>query len=300
MIRPRTLAALARAREAGLPVIVVTGRMVQSAQRVIGAGWPDPIVCYQGAAVVDADGTWLLHHPIELGLAREAIAAVEVEGYGLNVYVDDELYVSKLTPEAERYASFQGIELHVVGELDSLARPSAHEARRDRRPGRARRPRREAAAAVLRPALDREVASVLPRARCVRRLEGVGARPFSPSGWASRRRGRSPSATARTIFELVDWGGYGVAVENADPRVKAIADWVCPPAARGGRGSGDRGASRLTVMIDLRAAREDPEGFRAALARKGAAERFDALMAADDALARARPGGRRAARRSRS
>ncbi len=34
-------------------------------------------------------------------------------------------------------------------------------------------------------------------------------------------------------------------------------------------------------MIDLRAARSDPESFRAALARKGAAERFDALLEAD-------------------
>ena len=35
-------------------------------------------------------------------------------------------------------------------------------------------------------------------------------------------------------------------------------------------------------MIDLRAARNDPDGFRAALARKGAAEAFDALMEADE------------------
>jgi seryl-tRNA synthetase len=35
-------------------------------------------------------------------------------------------------------------------------------------------------------------------------------------------------------------------------------------------------------MIDLRAARAAPERFRTALARKGAAERFDALMAADE------------------
>ncbi len=34
-------------------------------------------------------------------------------------------------------------------------------------------------------------------------------------------------------------------------------------------------------MIDLRAARADPDGFRAALARKGAAEAFDELLAAD-------------------
>jgi seryl-tRNA synthetase len=35
-------------------------------------------------------------------------------------------------------------------------------------------------------------------------------------------------------------------------------------------------------LIDLRAARADPEGFRAALARKGAAEDFDELLAADE------------------
>jgi seryl-tRNA synthetase len=34
-------------------------------------------------------------------------------------------------------------------------------------------------------------------------------------------------------------------------------------------------------MIDIRAARHDPEGFRTALARKGAADVFDELMAAD-------------------
>jgi len=34
-------------------------------------------------------------------------------------------------------------------------------------------------------------------------------------------------------------------------------------------------------MIDLRAARNDPDGYRAALARKGAAELFDELLAAD-------------------
>ena len=35
-------------------------------------------------------------------------------------------------------------------------------------------------------------------------------------------------------------------------------------------------------MIDLRAARADPEGFRAALARKDAADAFDELLAADE------------------
>ena len=30
--------------------------------------------------------------------------------------------------------------------------------------------------------------------------------------------------------ELVEWAGYGIAVENAHDRVKAVADWVCAGA----------------------------------------------------------------------
>ena len=40
-------------------------------------------------------------------------------------------------------------------------------------------------------------------------------------------------------------------------------------------------AARLTAVIDLKAARQDPDRYRAALARRGAAEDFDALLAAD-------------------
>ena len=42
-------------------------------------------------------------------------------------------------------------------------------------------------------------------------------------------------------------------------------------------------------MIDLRAARNDPDGFRAALARKGAAELFDQLLEADRSVREVQP-----------
>src|SRR5215468_6213904 len=40
-------------------------------------------------------------------------------------------------------------------------------------------------------------------------------------------------------------------------------------------------AARITAVIDLKAARQEPDRYRAALARRGAAEDFDALLAAD-------------------
>jgi hydroxymethylpyrimidine pyrophosphatase-like HAD family hydrolase len=35
-------------------------------------------------------------------------------------------------------------------------------------------------------------------------------------------------------IELVEWPAYGIAVENAHQRVKAVASWICPPAEEQG------------------------------------------------------------------
>ena len=53
-------------------------------------------------------------------------------------------------------------------------------------------------------------------------------------------------------------------------------------------------------MIDLKAARANPDAVRAALARKGAAEAFDALLEADERWRALVPARRRAPRRARS
>ncbi len=77
-------------------MIVVTGRMFRSVRRYLDdAGIRDPAVCYQGAVVADPEtGAFLRHEPIPLEAAKEAIAAVEDQGFGLNCYVGDELYVA--------------------------------------------------------------------------------------------------------------------------------------------------------------------------------------------------------------
>ena len=85
--------------------------------------------------------------------------------------------------------------------------------------------------------------------------------------------------------ELIEWAGYGVAVEGGHPRLLELADWVCPARRRRGRRHGDRrvpGRRRLHGVIDLKSARTEPDAWRAALDRKGAADAFDRLLAADE------------------
>lgn len=246
-LEPKTIAALGRARDAGLRVIVVTGRMVQSLRRVLdAAGLRDPVICYQGAAVVDADGTWLLHCPIELELAKEAIAAVESEGYGPNVYVDDELYVSEATDHARRYADFQHIELHVVGDvrewvskpptkLVCVGDPDAL----------------DETAARLQPVLgDRLwITKSLPY---FLEFATLGVSKGSGLDFLADRLGFSREQTiafgdGQNDVELLEWAGYGVAVENAHDRIKSVADWVCGPAVD------ESVADVLNTLVDWRA-----------------------------------------------
>jgi Cof subfamily protein (haloacid dehalogenase superfamily) len=233
-LHERTLAALRATRDAGVDVIVVTGRMVQSVRRYLEpAELNEPVICYQGAVVADADGTWLRHEPIPLELAREAIAAVETEGYGLNVYVDDELYVSHLTEEARDYAGFQGLEIHEIGTLlDWLHEPPTklvcvgdpHELE-----GVEVRMKEQFGDRMY-------ISKSLPYF-----LEFAAAGVTKGAGldFLSEHMGFSPERTiafgdGENDVELVEWAGYGIAVENAHPRVKAVADWICPSAEEQG------------------------------------------------------------------
>ncbi len=228
-------------------MIAVTGRMVQSAQRVLEPSRPvDPLVCYQGAVVVAADGSWLLHQPIELELAREAIAAVQAEGYGLNVYVDDELYVSQVTPEAERYATFQRIALHTVGDVLAWLDQAPTKLVVIGDPAEL-----DALGARMRPQFAGKlwVTKSLP---FFLEFAADGVSKASGMAFLAERFGFSPEQTVtfgdgENDLDLVRWGGFGIAVENADPRVKALADWVCPPASEEGV------AQVIEALLDSRA-----------------------------------------------
>jgi Cof subfamily protein (haloacid dehalogenase superfamily) len=209
--------------------VLVTGRMFQSVRRyALEASLDDPVVCYQGAVVAEpTTGRWLLHQPIPLELAREAISVLNEEGFGLNCYIGDELYVSEVTPEARRYADFQQLELHPVGNLlEWISEPPTKLVVID----------------------DPDVLDDLEQ-RMLARFDG---RLYISKSLPYFLEFASPEVTKaagleflsehlgftreRTVafgdgendIQLVDWAGYGVAVENAHGQVKEVADFVCP------------------------------------------------------------------------
>ena len=118
-IHPSTLAAWSELERRGIPVLVATGRMFRSVRPYLEeAGIADPVVCYQGAAVVDpVSGTFLLHEPIPLETARDAIRLLTGLGYPPNCYVADRLYVDRHTEYSRMYAEFQHLPVEEVGDL---------------------------------------------------------------------------------------------------------------------------------------------------------------------------------------
>src|SRR5262249_29659650 len=134
---------------------------------------------------------------------------------------------------------------------------------------------------LRRPALHLQIAALLSRARKSGCDEGrralVPCRAARLRARADRGlRRRRERHRARRLGGLRRRGRERASARPCDRRL-----WL-PLGGRGGRRPGDRSLHTLPNMIDLRAARNDPERFRAALARRGAAVTFDELLAADE------------------
>jgi len=192
------------------------------------AGLDDLVVCYQGAVVADpTSGDFLLHVPIPLPEAREAMEAVLAAGFHLNCYVDDLLYVAEVTLEARRYADFQHLEIHAVGDLRAWL---------DRPPTKLVAVGDPDALDALEKELKPRFAGRLFISKSLPYfLEFAHPEVSKASGLAfvAERDGFGPEQTVacgdgENDRELLDWAGFGVAVANAHEDVLARADLVVP------------------------------------------------------------------------
>ena len=212
-------------------MIVATGRMFRSVRPYLEqAEIAEPVVCYQGAAVVDpTTGTFLLHEPIPVETAREAVALLTAQGHSPNVYVDDHLVVERHTEYSRMYAEFQHLQVEEVGDLVAwLTKPPTK------------------LVAVIDP-------EELPAVRATvaeqfdDRLSLTTSLPYLLElGNPSVSKGTGIAYVADLLdlsiehivsfgdgendLELIDAAGFGIAVDDANPLLLGRADWICPSA----------------------------------------------------------------------
>ncbi len=123
---PRIVAAIRAARERGVAVSIVTGRMTTSALPFARRlGLVDPIVAYQGALVralptPDADprlGRILAHRPLAADAARDVIAWSKEVGLEPHVNHLERFVIQADDPRAEDYSTFLGARAEMVDDL---------------------------------------------------------------------------------------------------------------------------------------------------------------------------------------
>lgn len=216
-----------RAREAGVHVTLATGRMYCSALRYARELELNlPLITYQGALVKEAvSGETLLHRPVPLDLARQVIDRAKTLNYHINVYVNDTLYVEKLTPEAEAYQRISGITAHPVGDLLKFLNQS---------------PTKVLIVGGVNEMddLEQEMKRLFNNTLHITKSKPhflEFSHPEATKGHAldtlARRWGLTPHQViaigdAPNDLEMLEYAGLGVVVENAKSPVKEKADYV--------------------------------------------------------------------------
>jgi hypothetical protein len=209
------------------------------------AGIDDPVICYQGAAVVDpVDATFLLHRPLELAVAREAVAALEDAGHPPNVYVDDELFVAEHTAYSRAYADFQRLPVTEVGDLLAWL---------DRPPTKLVAVGEPDELPTLRATLSERLGERVFLTRSLPHLLELGHPAVSKGSGLRFVAERLELDIERTVAfgdgendrELIETAGFGFAIAGGDAGLVARADAVCagPP--------GEGVAAVIEAALDL-------------------------------------------------
>jgi Cof subfamily protein (haloacid dehalogenase superfamily) len=249
----RTVAAIAAARERGVAVSIVTGRMATSAlpyARTLGL--VDPIVACQGALVravrPPSDprlGRVLAHRPLAPDAARDVVAWARSVGLEPHVNHLERFVIQADDPRAEDYSSFLGARAEMVPDLRAWLR----------------RPVTKVISVAAATAPIPESILAEGRRRFAGRAEVTISHPrfleFLAPGVTKlvgvrhlARRARVPLGRVLAIgdqfndLEMIAGVGHGAAMPAAPDPVRAAGRYVAPPLA-------DEGAAQLIEQLVL-------------------------------------------------
>ncbi|MEA1960891.1 MAG: Cof-type HAD-IIB family hydrolase [Bacillota bacterium] len=228
-IAPPCVSAIQEARKKGVLVTLATGRMFRSAVGFAHELEIDlPLITYQGALVKHSLSEKTIYYkPLPTELSRELMYFLKEIGVYYHSYFDDQLYVEAFTEDNEKYASITGVERIKVDSLVDLLES--------------------------RPAL--EILAVVPQKKQLSHLVDELSYRYGEHLNISRFKKRyleilNKEATKLHALQvicrqygihqsevmavgdnyndisMIEWAGLGVAMGNAYPEVKKIANYV--------------------------------------------------------------------------
>ncbi len=275
VIGPGTRAAIRAARERGVVVTLITGRMVSSALRFARElDLVAPIVGYQGALIREMPeptstrpGRMLIHTPLKASVAREVVLWAREQGLDPHVNHLERFIIRADDPLADEYTTFMG---HTPDREDDLVASIQHPVTKVMCHGE--------------PPLPTEVAPIA-RARFAGRADVTVSHPhfieFVAPGvskgravrWLARRLGVDLGGVLAigdqwNDIEMLAEVGHGTAMPTAPLEVQAVARYIAPPLA-------EEGVARMIETLVL-AGPADVRAAAARMAEEAAARRFPA------------------------
>jgi len=229
-VNPAVLQAIQAAQAQGVKVAIATGRMHRSATRFHQTIHADlPLCSYQGALIRDPETQITYqHHLLPPDLTQDLLAGYREFPLVVHIYINDELYVQTANPLSTAYAERSQVPLHVLGD----------------------RPLPAPATKVLAMSEDTDLIDQLYqefRQRYPQEdLYLTKSHPtFLEATHPHVNKGQALKFLAETLLgippaqvmaigdsdndvEMLDYAGIGVAMGNANPRVRSHADWIAP------------------------------------------------------------------------
>ena len=228
-ISPRVKQALAAAQAHGITVTLASGRMFRAmvpfAQEL---NIQAPLVCYQGGLVRHpVTEETIFHLPVPAALAQEVVTLARAGGIQVNAFIDDRLHVERLSPEAEVYMRIAQVEATEVPDLLDFLNDNP-------------------STKLVLVNLDEDKTNRLVETMTAHFGSRLGItkshRYYTEAIHADVSKGRALKQLAGVMgvsmeqvvgigdnlndLSLVETAGFGVAMGDGDPRVKAAADFV--------------------------------------------------------------------------
>lgn len=226
-VTPGTKAALAAAIERGVFVTLATGRMFPSAKKIAKQIELNvPIITYQGSLVKTLlDERVLYERYVPEDAARELVAFCEANDLHLQLYINDILYVREDNQKARDYSKLANIPFVVEPDFDALIKqPSAKMLMIDD-PARL-----DAMAEQLQPLIGDRVHITKSKAHYLEVTHKEGTKGHAIAFMAGHIGCTLDEVIAIgdswNDHEMIEAAGLGVAMGNALPKLKEIAQFV--------------------------------------------------------------------------
>ena len=225
-ISPKTLEALGRLKAGGIKICIATGRSPVSLPRFPGIDF-DAYLTFNGSYCYDRSGV-IFSNPIRPGDVQKIIQNAAALGRPVSVATKDRLAANGIDKDLADYYSIARLKLTVAEDFEAASREEVYQVMLG-----CREPDHPA---ILDGVDGAKIAAWWDRAVDI--IPADGGKGMGIQKMLAHYRLDRAEAMAfgdgNNDIEMLEAVGTGVAMENASPRLKAVADDICGHVAEDG------------------------------------------------------------------